>query len=467
MPDDNKPKEPFEYYQNGDNEIYPWQTTPAFSKDDGRTLADWYGDKRHFRPWYDANADYNTNAKSYYEYLAYRVRQLDYMIKAINDLLKRDVDIKDTNTVDMSKEGDWQKHENILTLWADVKISQADLNCIVAKEDGLWVKDLQPQVDDIARRLSTLEGKIDAINQRIDALQTQLNTLSGLVAGFGTALTALEGKLQNEIDQLKDQINTIYGILNGSSYTKIPDTDFYHVWYNNGQEVPAGWGVVSAKILQTTGFSTVVITFPWANPQFQQMKFNGGHIPLSSTPESYVGGFGFKNKYASLNDMQLTNVQFSSEAPHVEPVSQRASWAIGYNLDTSKTLHSEPFQVTMASFSDGYNSPTTLQDHYTGISMKGAPLTITLTLKGDSTGGGGNTGGTPPIPEGDGILCTPSNPNGVTGLTRTITRNINYYDENHTPSNPTTPDSQVEDKDVKRTISFDGQQPITDKGALG
>lgn len=463
---DDKPKEPFEYYQNGDNEVYPWETTPAFTKDDGRTLAEWYGDKRHFRPWYDPNADYNTNAKSYYDYIGYRIRQLDYMIRAINDLLKRDVQIKDTQTVDMSKDGDWQKHDTILTLWADVKISQAQLNAIVVNEDGLWVKNLQPQMDDLARRMSALEGKVDALNSRIDKLQQQLNGLAALVAGFGSALTALETKLQNEIDQLKDQINTIYNILNGASYTKIPDTDFYHVWYNNGQEVPAGWGTVSAKILQTTGFSTVVISFPWANQNFQSMRFNGGHIPLSSTPESYVGGFGFRNKYASLNNMQVTNVQFSSDAPHVEPVSQRASWTIGYNLDTSKTIHDEPFQVTMASFADGYNSPSTLQDHYSGITMKGAPLTITLTLKGNNDSGGGTTPGTPPIPEGDGILCTPSNPNGVTGLTRTITRNINYYDENNNPSKPDNPTTE-EDKDVKRTISFNGQQPITDRGVLG
>ena len=466
--DDNK--RPFSYYDHGDDNASraPWQNDPVFNKDGDRTISEWFGDKRHYRPWFDPDADYNTNAKSYYDYLAYRVKQLDYMINAINDLLRRDIDVKDTDTVKLSKEGDWQKHEDILTLYADVKISQETLNALIKKPDGLFVKDLQPEIDELNRRLDQLNNRIDQLNSRVKAVEDKLNALALTVAGFGEALEKLRSDIQSQLAQMQDTINGIYALINGSNYTKIPDTDFYYNWYNGGQDVPDGWGKVSAKILQTPNFSTLVISFPWANPSFSSMKFNGGHVPLSSTPESYVGGFGFKNKYASLNDMQVTNIQFSSDAPHVEPVEKRASWTIGYNLDTSKTLHAEPFQVTMASFADGYNSPTTLQDHYSGIYLKGAPLTITLTLKGSTDGGGSATlPDTPPIPEGDGILCTPTNPNGVTGLTRTITRNIDFYDEDGNHSGGNTTDVKEENKLVSRTISFQGEQPITDKGVLG
>ena len=94
-------KRPFEYYDHGDDNASraPWQNDPVFNKDGDRTISEWFGDKRHYRPWFDPDADYNTNAKSYYDYLAYRVKQLDYMIDAINDLLRRDINTKDTDTV--------------------------------------------------------------------------------------------------------------------------------------------------------------------------------------------------------------------------------------------------------------------------------------------------------------------------------------------------------------------------------
>ena len=64
---------------------------PSFNKD-WEEICHWIGDKRHFRPWYDDDADYNTNAKSYYDFLARFIRQLDYMITLINKLLDENIE---------------------------------------------------------------------------------------------------------------------------------------------------------------------------------------------------------------------------------------------------------------------------------------------------------------------------------------------------------------------------------------
>lgn len=433
--------EPIDYYDGGDSYRPPkdWERNPSFANNPEETLSQWYGDKRGRRPWYDSEADYNTNSKSYYDYLAYRVRQLDYIIKACNDLLRRDLSVGETPTATINKNGDWlvgegHVHTDIVKITADVKVANDLLQAIQIKDSGLYVKDLQPQIDSLTQQVKSLKGTVEGLSVTVAGLSALVGTLQKEVNDLNSKIDSINNQLQDQINSIHQEINNIWSAMNNSNYTTIPAEDFQYVFYNGGQDVPTGWGKVKAKILQSNAFSTVVIYLPWANPNFSSMSFNGGRLPLSNYPASYVAGFKFLGDYASLNDMQVTNVQFSNEAGHVDPTSSRASWAIGYNLDTSKTIHDEPFQITMASFADGYNDPNTLSEHYTGgLSMHGCPLTITLTLKGNDNSNP-STPNTPQIPEGDGILCTPTNPNGVQDLTRTVTREVRFYDEQHDPN---------------------------------
>lgn len=122
---------------------------PHFAKDSGQLLSDWFGDKRHFRPWYDSDADYNTNSKSYYDYIAYRTAQLDYLIDALNKALSRNLATADTATVSLGKTGDWLQKDDLETLAAQVKLSADALNAIGARSDGIYAKDLQPELDSL------------------------------------------------------------------------------------------------------------------------------------------------------------------------------------------------------------------------------------------------------------------------------------------------------------------------------
>lgn len=137
---------------------------PSYNKD-GWHLSHWFGDKRHFRPWYDDDADYNTNAKSYYDYLGFRIAQLDAIIDAINKLIKRNIKTNQTNTVDLQKLGDWSTGD-IITLLANVKVSHETLNAIEMRNDGLFVKDLKPLINDLQRQVNEIKN-IQAKHDRV------------------------------------------------------------------------------------------------------------------------------------------------------------------------------------------------------------------------------------------------------------------------------------------------------------
>lgn len=137
---------------------------PSYNKD-GWHLSHWFGDKRHFRPWYDDDADYNTNAKSYYDYLGFRIAQLDAIIDAINKLIKRNIKTNQTNTVDLQKLGDWSS-DDIITLLANVKVSHETLNAIEIRDDGIFVKDLKPLINDLQRQVNEIKN-VQAKHDRV------------------------------------------------------------------------------------------------------------------------------------------------------------------------------------------------------------------------------------------------------------------------------------------------------------
>lgn len=186
---------------------------PSYNKD-WDDLCHWFGDKRHFRTWYDDDADYNTNAKSYYDFLARFIRQLDYMITLMNKLLDQNIETLETNTVRLLKDGDWKKYHiqngdivydeggsNIEKLSAYVKISKASLNDIVAKDDGIWSEDFQPKIDALNRRLDELDAKVERYHNELLKL---INALSSRVDNLENRLALVEGALKKLLQNLQN-----------------------------------------------------------------------------------------------------------------------------------------------------------------------------------------------------------------------------------------------------------------------
>ena len=146
---------------------------PSYNKD-GWHLSHWFGDKRHFKPWYDDDADYNTNAKSYYDYLGFRIAQIDAIIDAINKLIKRNIKTNQTDTVDLQKLGDWSS-DDIITLLANVKVSHETLNAIEIRNDGLFVKNLKPLIDDLQRQVNEIKEELEEIKNQIQNIKNELS----------------------------------------------------------------------------------------------------------------------------------------------------------------------------------------------------------------------------------------------------------------------------------------------------
>lgn len=139
---------------------------PSYNKD-GWHLSHWFGDKRHFRPWYDDDADYNTNAKSYYDYLGFRIAQLDAIIDAINKLLKRDIKTNNSNSINLTKLGDWSTGD-LITLVANANVSHETLNALEIKDDGLYVRNLKPLIDDLQNQINNLQSQVNNIKNTVN-----------------------------------------------------------------------------------------------------------------------------------------------------------------------------------------------------------------------------------------------------------------------------------------------------------
>lgn len=147
-----------------------------------------YNLSRFGNPNYNIKQDFTTNAESYLEYLGRLNEQLDSIMKLVARLINRDVDVLDTNTVNLTKIGDFVDQldpnldlEEIIKIKADVLISAATgdgqlnsllpkplvlelQNAIEAKEDGIFVKDLYAMIYKLDEHVNTLINRVDEIN---------------------------------------------------------------------------------------------------------------------------------------------------------------------------------------------------------------------------------------------------------------------------------------------------------------
>lgn len=167
----------------------------------------------HWQPWYDDRRDYNTNAPTYYDYLAHQKFLSDEAIELINRNARRNFYVTDTNSIDLTKKGDWVDNENpctskdwqptqreryyyddIVEIVADLKVSTQKVDVTIAGmtqtcpnvlrvlSDGAYVPDYATFIADLRNRVSSAEGEINRINNRTYT-QTETNTFKPSITG--------------------------------------------------------------------------------------------------------------------------------------------------------------------------------------------------------------------------------------------------------------------------------------------
>lgn len=182
-------------------------------------------------PVYDDKADYNTNSKSYYDYLA---RFWNYILKwityVINRLLRRNIAVKDTASIDFVKEGDWidnskckpHNYDDITTLSANVIISKATEtrsmphlsittftipNGSKIKEDGVWSPDYMSILD-------ALDKDIGDIKQDIANIYNEIQNIYNEIAGIKNDITNIKNDIQDIRNIINNQGDAIQKIIN-------------------------------------------------------------------------------------------------------------------------------------------------------------------------------------------------------------------------------------------------------------
>lgn len=190
----------------------------------------------HWQPWYDDRRDYNTNAPTYYDYLANFNKLYKDIVDLLNRVARRNISVEDTNCVNLTKIHDWIDEGNECHTWHDVITLKADVilstyqkiiqfdghqytlnNAISCLPTGLYASDYLPILEALKDKLNQeiadrIEGD-EELNQKIDQvkneLQQAINNLRQEFNDYKNSNNSEITKLKQEISQLKGALQKI------------------------------------------------------------------------------------------------------------------------------------------------------------------------------------------------------------------------------------------------------------------
>ena len=187
----------------------------------------------HYQPWYDDRRDYNTNAPSYYDYLAHQKFLSDEAIDLINRNARRNFYVTDTNSVNLTKKGDWVDNENpctskdwqptvreryyyddIVEIVADLKVSTQKVDVTIAGmtqkcpnvlrvlNDGAFVPDYNAFIADLRNRVSSAENEINNLKQQTTQQANEIKQLQNELKQAQAENSKLRSALQKIVSNL-------------------------------------------------------------------------------------------------------------------------------------------------------------------------------------------------------------------------------------------------------------------------
>lgn len=197
-----------------------------------------------YLPFYDEFSDYNTNAKSYYDYLARFNRIIALYYDLINRLLRRDLEVEDTKTIEFIKLNDWidngeclpDNFDDVIKLLANVKVSNETENytiefrettltlenAITIKNDGIFAPDYKKILDILADEILNIYDSINnlysEVNNIKNALQKIIDNLYNSGAITNNNINNFEFKTGRNI--ATGNINLFGGTEDGTSFIR-------------------------------------------------------------------------------------------------------------------------------------------------------------------------------------------------------------------------------------------------------
>ncbi len=211
------------FYQMESHAKFPWSTNWSM--------------ENHYQPWYDDRRDYNTNAPSYYDYLANTNRYLDKLTWLTNRVARRNINVLSTNAIRYTKEFDWidEGKERGIN-WHDVINLKCELvlskqvnrlqyhqlngqykylespNSLVIENDGLYNPD-------VTNYLLELNKDLRELNQKLETLKTDIlrevdqrnNVMIEKMKEFERKIDEKIGGIQSQQNQgmTQEQINDL------------------------------------------------------------------------------------------------------------------------------------------------------------------------------------------------------------------------------------------------------------------
>lgn len=183
----------------------------------------------HWQPWYDDRRDYNTNAPSYYDYLANFNNLIKSIVELLNRVARRNVKVDDTPCIDMTKINDWIDEGNTCHTWHDDIILKADVilstykkaisfdgheyslvNTISCLSSGLYAPDYLPLLQAIADKLNKeISDRTDADNQLNQKIDNVKNELTQAINNLRQEFNNYKNSNNSEVNQLKQEISQL------------------------------------------------------------------------------------------------------------------------------------------------------------------------------------------------------------------------------------------------------------------
>lgn len=198
-----------------------------------------YSLEGHWQPWYDDRRDYNTNAPTYYDYLANVNKIPTSEVELINRVAKRNITVDDSQTAELVKKGDWisegDKGDNGQSSWhyvvnltckvkiddirkPTIKFNNKNYNCTNSMrilDYGIYVPEYLPILTDMQADINMLgKNHTDYVtynDQQIYNLTTKMEDMANKYQEMVTKYVILETALEKIVMNLAHNGNATSG----------------------------------------------------------------------------------------------------------------------------------------------------------------------------------------------------------------------------------------------------------------